>query len=132
TCCGFPARQTRSVCAKIMRKQESGARWRFVPIPWRSSILELHLDQARPLRSDGFRERLVELVGGGYRAPFDAHAPGERNEVDRRAVELQHVLGALAGLARADAVELAAKDLIDPVRKHDGDDVQTLAGLRPQ
>ena len=37
------------------------------------------------------------------------------------AVDLQHVEGALAGLAGADAVELAAQDLVDAVGEHDGE-----------
>ena len=40
--------------------------------------------------------------------------------------------GALAGLAGADAVELAAQDLVDAVGEHDGDDVEAFARLGPQ
>src|SRR4029077_16181915 len=72
--------------------------------------LKLDFDQPRSLGRDRFRQRLVEVVGGGDRAALDAHTLGERDEVDGRPVDLEHVLGALAGLAGADAVELAAQD----------------------
>ena len=64
---------------------------------------------------DRFRQRLVEVLGGRDRAPGDAHALRERDQVDRRAVEIEHVHAPLAGLAGADAVELAAQDLVDAV-----------------
>ena len=58
-----------------------------------------HFDQARPLLRHRFRKCCDEFISRGDRAAGNAHALGERDEVERRTVDLQHVLGALAGLA---------------------------------
>src|SRR3954470_1050866 len=92
----------------------------------------LHFDQPRPRLGDAFRQGLDEIVDIGNRAALNAHAPGERYKVQCRAVDLQHVERALPRLARADAVELAAQDLVDAVGEHDGQHVEVFAGLRPQ
>src|SRR5438132_96172 len=103
----------------------------FSPVA-RDGRSHLYFDQPRPWFAYGFRKRLVEIIDIGDRAPRHAHAPGERDEVDGRAIDLQHVERALARLACADAVELAAQDLVDPIGEHDGDDVEAFARLRPQ
>src|ERR1700694_195437 len=91
-----------------------------------------HFDQPRSVLGNGFRQRRDELVGSRHRAARNAHAPGERDKVERRAVDLQHVERALSRLAGADAIEFAAQDLIDAIGEHDGGDVEAFSRLRPQ
>src|SRR4051794_37317101 len=76
------------------------------------SSSHLHLDQPRAALGDPLRQRLDQIVGRGNRTARHAHALGQRNEIQRRAIDLQHVERALSGLAGADAVELAAQDLV--------------------
>src|SRR5258705_13449650 len=93
--------------------------------------LHLHFDQPRSRLGDGFRQRLDEIVGGGDRAARHAHALGKRDEVDGRAVDLEHVERPVAWLAGTDAVEFASQYLVDSISKYNRDDVEAFARLCP-
>src|SRR5258705_5418867 len=77
--------------------------------------LHLHFDQPRSRLGDGFRQRLDEIVGGGDRAARHAHALGKRDEVEGRAIDLEHVERPLARLGGADAVEFAPPYMGDSI-----------------
>src|ERR1700748_2099554 len=59
------------------------------PAPAIATLCHLHFDQSRALCGDVLRERLVEIVAIGDRAPLHAHVPGARDEIDGRSVELE-------------------------------------------
>src|SRR6267143_4621578 len=80
--------------------------------------LHLHFDQPRSRLGNGFRQGLDEIVDIVDRAARHAHALGEGDEVDGRAVDPEHVERPLARLAGADAVELATQYLVDLVGKY--------------
>src|SRR5260370_11874611 len=92
----------------------------------------LYFDQPRSLFGDSLRQRVDKFVDRGDDAAGNAHAPGERNPVERGAGDRQHVPRAPSWFAGADTIEFAAQDLIDAVREHDGQNVEALAVLRPQ
>ena len=77
----------------------------------RQSSSHPHFDQPRSPFRHRFGKRRDEFIGRGHRAARNAHALGEPDEIERRAIERQHVLGARAGIGRADAVEFAVQDL---------------------
>ncbi len=82
--CGYPSRCTR---CRFRRR-----------VPIRSRYICTSISRG-PGFGDRLGERLVELVGGGDRAARHAHALGQRDEIERRPVDLQHVV-ARAGRAR--------------------------------
>src|ERR1700738_2950143 len=101
-----------------------------ISLPGSSS--HLHLDHPRSALRDRLRQRRDQFVRGRDRARGNAHALGERDPVERGAVDLEHVERTLPRLAGADAIEFAAQDLIDAIGEYDRGDVEAFAGLRPQ
>src|SRR5579872_3183028 len=77
-----------------------------------TALLHLHFDQRWARGAVGVVEGLVEILGGRDRDTGHAHAPGERNPVDGRAVKVEHVDCFLARLAGVDIGELAFEDFI--------------------
>src|SRR5258708_19222738 len=78
----------------------------------------LSFDQPRSLFGDSLRQRVDKFVDRGDDAAGNAHALGERNPVERGAVDLQHVHRALSWFAGAATIEFPAQHLIDAVAEH--------------
>src|SRR5262249_2604105 len=85
------------------------------------------VDQVRPWFGEGAPQLADELLGGCRAAGRHAHAPGERDEVDRWARQAEHVVGLGSAVARADPLQLEPEDRVSAVVEDDRRYVEPLA-----
>ena len=94
--------------------------------------LEHGLDQVGAGGGEAGRELLVELLRGGGAARGHAHAARQRDPVEIRAADVEHVGRLGAGRAGADAGQLVPQDRVRAVGEDHGGHVEAFARLRPE